>query len=215
MNIIYCHDNKLNNLLERSKESFLFHNPDAKFYEITEDKQNQLKDFTEELCGFTHVSKACFLRLLIPKVFPELDRALYVDVDALCVGNISELYNTDFDNNYLLAAKGHKSTDSQAKQLGLPHYINSGVLLFNIPLMNKENYFKQILDNWRGCLGKQEPFSADETIINWVFHNKIKLVSEKWNYIYNRTYAERAVTDPKILHFCGANKKKMFTYNYV
>jgi len=87
MNIIYCHDGKLNNLLERSKESFLFHNPDVKFFEITEDKENLLKDFTQELCGFGHVSKACFLRLLIPKVFPELDRALYVDVK-----NVPELY---------------------------------------------------------------------------------------------------------------------------
>lgn len=213
MNIIYCHDGKLNNLLERSKQSFLFYNPDAKFFEITEDKENLLKDFTDELCGFKHVSKACFLRLLIPKVFPELARALYVDVDTLCMGDIYDFYNTDFDNNYLLACRGHKTSDNQAKQLGLPYYINSGVLLLNIPLMNKEDYFKQILENWKGA--KQEPFSADETIINWVFHNKIKLVSEKWNYIYNRTYAERAVTDPKIIHFCGANKKKMFEFNYV
>ena len=215
MNIIYCHDNKLNNLLKLSKASFLFHNKDAKFYEITEDKENLLKDFTSELCGFKHVSKACFLRLLIPRLFPDLDRALYVDIDTLCTGNISELYNADFDNNYLMACRGHLYSDKQAKQLGLKHYINSGVLLFNIPLMNKEDYFKQILDNWRGSLGKQEPFSADETIINWVFHKKIKLVSEKFNYIYNRTYGERAVTDPKIIHFCGTNKKKMLTFNYV
>lgn len=80
--------------------------------------------------------------------------------------------------------------------------------------MNKEDYFKQILENWKDSLGKQEPYSADETIINWVFHNKIKLVSEKWNYIYNRTYAERAVTGTKIIHFCGANKKKMFEFTY-
>lgn len=215
MNIIYCHDGKLNNLLERSKESFLLHNPDAKFYEITEDKENLLKEFTQELCGFKHVSKACFLRLLIPKVFPELERALYIDCDTLCVGSISEFYNADFENNYIMACRGHKTSDNQAKQLGLPYYINSGVLLFNIPLMNKDNYFQQILDNWRGSIGKQEPFSADETIINWVFHNKIKLVNEKYNFIYNRPYGERAVTDPKIMHFCGANKKKMFTFNYV
>lgn len=215
MNIIYCHDNNLPDLLERSKQSFLFHNPDAKIYEITEDRQNLLKDFTEELCGYAHVTKACFYRLLIPKLFPELDRALYVDFDTLCLGNITELYNTDFENNYLLACRGHKHSDYQAKQLGLHYYINSGVLLFNIPLMNKEDYFKQILQNWRGCLGKQEPFSADETVINWVFHNKIKLVNEKWNFIYNRTYAERAVETPKIMHFCGANKKRMFTFNYV
>lgn len=215
MNIIYCHDGKLDDLLKRSKESFLFHNPDASFFEITEDRENLLKDFTEELCGFGHVSKACFLRFLIPKVFPELDRALYIDFDTLCLGDISELYNTDFENNYLIACRGHKHSDIQAKQLGLPYYINSGVLLYNIPLMNKENYFQQILNKWRGSLGKQEPFSADETIINFVFHEKIKLVSEKWNYIYNRTYAERTVTGPKIMHFCGKNKTKMFNYTYV
>lgn len=215
MNIIYCHDGKIDDLIKRSKESFLFHNPDAKFFEITEDRKNLLKDFTEELCGFKHVTKGCFLRFLIPIIFPELDRALYIDADTLCLGDIAELYNTDFGNNYFMACRGHLYSDKQAAQLGLPYYINSGVLLFNIPLMNKEDYFKQILDNWRNCLGKQEPFSADETVINWVFHKKIKLANEKFNYIYNRTYGERAIEKPVIMHFCGKNKKKMFTYTYV
>lgn len=215
MNIIYCHDNNFSDLVKLSKKSFLFYNPDAKFFEITEDKQNLLKDFTSELCGFKHVSKACFFRFLIPKLFPDLERALYVDFDTLCLGDISELYNADFDNNYLIACRGHLYSDKQAKQLNLPYYINSGVLLFNIPLMNRENYFEQLLENWRGSLGKQEPFSADETIINWVFHKKIKLASEKFNYINNRTYGERAVLNPKIMHFCGRNKAKMFTFNYV
>ena len=214
MNIIYCHDNKLNNLLERSKKSFLRYNPNAKFFEITEDKDNLLKDFTKELCGFTHVSKACFLRLLIPKVFPQLERALYVDCDTLCLGSISELYNSDFEKNYLMACRGFSYSDIQAKQLGFPYYVISGMMMFNIPLMNKEDYFKQILDNWKGAIGKQEPFSADETVINWVFHNKIKVVPEKWNYCYNRDYGERTCLNPKILHFTGYKKLAMLEYKY-
>ena len=216
MNIIYAHDHNLNHLLQRSKESFLYHNPSARFFECTEDKDNLLSDFKQELCGFTHVSKSCFLRLLIPKLFPNLDRALYVDCDTLCLSDISELYNTDFDDNYLLACRGHLYSDKQAEQLGFPYYVISGMMMFNIPLMNKENYFQQILDNWRGAIGKQEPFSADETVINWVFHNKIKLVNEKWNYCYNRNYGDRSVKDQdvKILHFAGYNKSKMLTYNY-
>ena len=86
------------------------------------------------------------------------------------------------------------------------------MLMFNIPLMNKEDYFKQIQDNWRGAIGKQVPFSGDETIINWVFHNKIKLVPEKWNYCYNRDYGNRATNNPKILHFCGNDKSKMLVF---
>lgn len=214
INIVYAHDGKLNDLLQHSKDSFLKHNSDVVFHEITEDKENLLKDFTKELCGFHHVSKACFLRLLIPKVFPELDRALYVDCDTLCLGSIEELYSSDFENNYLIGCRGIPYSDIQASMLDLPYYVNSGVLMFNIPLMNKENYFEQIMDNWRGAIGKQKPFSGDETIINWCFHNKIKLVSEKWNYCYNRNYGNRAIDNPKILHFVGYDKSAMLRYKY-
>lgn len=198
----------------RSKKSFLKYNKNVTFYEITEDKENTLKDFTKELCGFQHVSTACFLRLLIPKLFPNLDRALYVDCDTLCLGNIEELYSSDFENNYLIGCRGIPYSDIQASMLDLPYYINSGMLMFNIPLMNKENYFEQILNNWKGSLGKQNPFSADETIINWCFHDKIKLVNEKWNYCYNREYGNRAVSKPRILHFVGADKSAMLRYKY-
>lgn len=214
INIVYAHDGKLNNLLQRSKDSFLKHNKNVQFFEITEDKDGLLKDFTTELCGFNHVSKACFLRLLIPILFSNLDRALYVDCDTLCLSDISELYNADFENNYLMACRGFNYSDTQAKELGLPYYVISGMLMLNIPLMNKENYFEQIMDNWKGSLGKQKPFSADETIINWCFHDKIKLVNEKWNYCYDRQYGNRAVSSPRILHFVGADKSKMLTYNY-
>ena len=213
-NIIYCHDNKLNHLLERSKASFLKHNKDVQFFEITEDKGNLLKDFTKEFCGFQHVSTACFLRLLIPKLFPNFDRALYVDCDTRCLGDISELYNSSFEDNYLMGVRGIAYSDMQAKQLGIPYYVNSGVLLFNIPLMNKEDYFQQIKDRWEGAVEKQHPFSADETIINWCFHDKIKLVNEKWNYCYNREYGNRAVSKPRILHFVGADKSAMLRYKY-
>ena len=72
---------------------------------------------------------------------------------------------------------------------------------------------QQILDNWRGSLGKQKPYSADETVINWCFHDKIKLVNEKWNYCYNRNYGERAIVKPKILHFVGYDKSAMLSFN--
>ena len=212
--IVYAHDGKLNNLLQRSKDSFLKHNSDVVFYEITEDKGNLLKDFTKELCGFQHVSTACFFRLLIPLLFPNLDRALYVDCDTLCLGDISELYNTDFENNYLIGSRVYRYSIYQAKELDIPYYINSGMLLLNIPLMNKENYFQQIKDRWYGAVEKQHPFSADETIINWCFHDKIKLVNEKWNYCYNREYDDRVVKSPVILHFVGKDKSAMLTYKY-
>ena len=216
MDIVYAHDNRLNNLLQRSQASFLKHNKDVVFHQITKDELGLLNEFTSELCGFPHVTKSCFLRLLIPKLFPNLERALYVDCDTLCLNNIEDFYNADFENNYLLGVRGTAYSDTQAKQLDIPYYINSGVLMFNIPLMNKEDYFQQIKDKWKDSLGKQEPFSADETIINWCFHDKIKVVNEKWNYCYNRPYGDRTISlnSAKILHFCGRDKSAMLRYKY-
>lgn len=196
----------------KSAESVLKYNPEANIHYFCPYDINlpELEEFTEDLCGFKHVSRACFLRLLIPKYYCDLDKALYLDCDTLCQGSLKPLFDIDFDNNYLLATRGYKYSDFQAQQLGLPWYIISGMLMFNIPLMNEENYFQQIKNNWRGALGKQEPFSADETIINWCFHNKIKLVDEKWNYCLNRDYGDRKCDNPQILHVIGTDKSRMF-----
>lgn len=209
MDIVYCYDDKYKELALKSIKSVLRHNKDVRIHFITKDLHNELNEFTEALCGFKHVSKACFLRLLIPKYFPDLEKALYIDCDTVCLDSLEPLFNTDFENNYILATRGHLYSDKQAKQLGLPYYVCSGMLMFNIPLMNKENYYEQIKKNWKGAIGKQEPFSADETIINWCFHDKIKLVPEKYNYCYKRDYGERSCNNPVILHFPGADKRDM------
>ena len=209
MNIVYCFDNyKYEKMAYESAKSVLKYNPNADIYYITQDKNNELDEFTTDLCGYTHVTKACFYRLLIPKYFKQFERCLYLDCDTVCKGDISELYNADFDGNYIIGCQGIDYSIKQAKELGIKYYINSGVLLFNNDLMNQENYFQQIKDRWRGAIGKPKVFSADETIINYVFHKKIKLISEKYNYCYKRPYTNREIhpKDVKIWHITGENK---------
>lgn len=210
MNIVYCFDNqKYKRMAEQSAKSVLKHNSDAVIHYLTKDENNDLAEFTSDLCGYTHVSKACFLRLLIPKHFKQFDRCLYLDCDTICAGGLSEFYNTDFENNYIIGCEGIDYSKKQARELGLGFYINSGVLLFNNDLMNKDNYLRQIKDNWRGALGKPKVFSADETVINYVFHKKIKRISEKYNYCYNRPYKGREIKpqDVKIWHVTGNDKR--------
>ena len=218
MNIVYCFDNneEYKAMAEKSAESVLKYNPTAKIHYITEDKENELTEFTTALCGFPHVSRACFLRFLIPKYLSKYDRALYLDCDTICKGDISELYNTDFEDNYIIGVQGQKYSKTQAKELGIEFYINSGVLLFNIPLMNQEQYLKQIKLLWRESLGKPTIYSADETIINYVFHKKIKLASEKYNYCCNRDYEERTLNpeDVIIWHNTGRSKECLKTITY-
>lgn len=229
MNICYCFDRNYYDLTMISANSVKEHNPDANFYFFTNDvtswqyaklkefgrvieyDKELLSDFTKDLCGYKHVSIACFVRLLIPKYLPDLNRAIYLDCDTVCQGSLKDFYNADFENNYIIGCQGIDVSKRQAKELGIDFYINSGVLLFNIPLMNENKYFDYIKSNWRGCLGLPQVFSADETIINYVFHKKIKLISEKYNYCYNRKYTGREVPPDKVIiwHVTGADKRNI------
>ena len=226
MNIVYCFDKNYYKYALNSAKSVKKYNKNAKFYffciselpkedltelgnvEIIKYDESELSEFTKDLCGYKHVSKTCFVRFLIPKYLNFADRALYLDCDTVCKGDISELYNADFEHNYIIGCRGIDYANKQAEELGIKYYINSGVMLFNIPKMNNEDYLDQIKKNWRGCLGLPRVFSADETIINYVFHKKIKLISEKYNYCYNRPYTGREVAkeDVKIWHVTGADK---------
>lgn len=227
MNICYCFDLNYFKMALESAKSVKKYNDNCNFYfftnaDIDESKLTELErvkiirydeelltEFDSKLCGYKHVSKTCFVRFLIPKYLENEDRALYLDGDTICKGDLSEYYNAEFDNNYIIGCQGIDYSKIQAKELNIDFYINSGVLLFNIPLMNKENYLEQIKNTWRGCLGKPRVFSADETIINYVFHKKIKLISEKYNYCYNRPYTGREIPKDlvKIWHVTGANKE--------
>lgn len=229
MNICYCFDRNYFEYTLFSANSVKEHNPDAKFYFFTNDLQfaqykqiselgqiieydeSLLSEFGDELCGYKHVSTKCFVRLLIPLYLPEENRALYLDGDTVCKGNLQELYNADFENNYIIGCKGTDVSKRQAQELNIEYYINSGVLLFNIPVMNEHKYFEELKANWRGCLGLPEVFSADETIINYVFHKKIKLISEKFNYCFNRRYRGREIKPENVViwHITGASKGNM------
>lgn len=232
MNIVYCFDSNYFKYVLNSAKSVKKHNKDVNFYmfcnyEMPESQkeefkglgnvnyiqydESELSEFGKNLCGYKHVSVACFIRLLIPKYLPNLQRALYLDGDTVCKGDLEEYYNADFESSYIIGCEGIDYSKKQARELGIEFYINSGVLLFNIPKMNKEDYSGQIKSKWRECIRMPKVFSADETIINYVFAGKIKRINEKYNYCYNRPYTGREVAPGNVIiwHVTGADKRNL------
>lgn len=178
-------------------------------YNCTVYDEEVLQEFNIDK-GYKHISLDAYAKLLIPKYFKE--KILYLDGDIICLGALDELWNTNFDNNYIVGCKGIDYSAIQAQELDIPFYINSGVMLMNCKQMNKDNYFEYIKNNWKKLINKPKEWSHDETIINGLFNNKIKLINEKYNYCYQRDYKGREVKNPTILHFTGQNKNRIFEY---
>ena len=112
-------------------------NFELEFVDIT----NQVKPIFSSLHTRDYYSKSTYYRLFIPTLYPELDKALYLDSDIVVLGDISELYNVDLGENLLGAVHDQAVQNTPEFQeyvlnrIGVKNqedYFNAGVLLMNL-----------------------------------------------------------------------------------
>lgn len=61
--------------------------------------KNKIQMQSKKLHTRDYYSKTTYYRLFIQRLFPEFDKALYLDSDIVVKGDISELYNLDIGDN--------------------------------------------------------------------------------------------------------------------
>lgn len=127
------------------------------------------------------LSISSYARLLISKMMPSLDRALYIDCDTIICGDIMPFYNTDLRDNYAAGVIDTASNETKKKtgmDLIYP-YVNAGILLLNLKKWKEDNVIERFLDYIDQCAGKV--FHHDQGIINHVFQGKVKIVDPVYN----------------------------------
>ncbi|WML36755.1 DUF4422 domain-containing protein [Clostridium sp. OS1-26] len=171
--------------------------------------------------------------LLIPNIFKNFKRVLYLDSDMIVNDDISELWFEDFENKSIVAAydlfkiadanglnkenKFYHTKMAWMKEANLLNQIDSGVLLFNIEKINESKNKDMI--NYANINKFEVPA---KTVMNLLFQEDIKHISFQWNYVptkftnfeeevkclpYNlfQDYNE-ASKKPKIIHFSSCDK---------
>ena len=171
---------------------------------------------------YSRWSPVIFYRLFAHRVFPNVDKMLYMDSDTLVQSDLSELFNTDVSNYVLGAVRDMAPTedlDSYAgkyvrefkeKYLAYNLYVNSGVLLMNLKNMAAS---EQDLANVN--LELRYP---DQDIINVALDGKILELPLRYNFIPDRPRAAKfspqeyayATENPGIYHFYAV---KPYIYN--
>lgn len=157
-----------------------------------------------------------YYRLSIPSLLPESEeRALWLDVDLVVNASLQGFYNQDFEGKAFVACKDIENREEHLKKLGLPtdtEYINSGVILFNLPLMRKFT----LNDYYDFFVAHQDVIVwPDQDILNGVFVNQIKVLN---NDTYNvqvsnwRFKGEYDLNKVAIVHYIGNSKPWFKTY---
>lgn len=134
-----------------------------------------LVDFSE-YTTLSHTTETTFYRFFIP-LLPE-DRVLYLDCDMVVNGDLSDLINTSFNGQPLIAVEDF-ILNNILNYTDIKPYFNAGMLVFNNPMWKSQNLVNVSLGYLKEYSNKM--VYADQDVLNLLFCNMWKSV----NFCYN------------------------------
>ncbi|MBR6935864.1 MAG: 1-acyl-sn-glycerol-3-phosphate acyltransferase [Clostridia bacterium] len=174
------------------------------------DVSEYILSIAEKLPLRDYYSKTTYFRMFIAEMFPEYDKAIYIDSDTIVQGDISELYFTDIGDSYVGAC--HEQVMIQfdvygtyvEKALGISRYnfFNAGILLINC----EEFRMHFILDAFIHYLHMYNfVVTQDEDYLNVICKDHVCWLDQRWNsqVLENIPFP---IEEAKIIHYCLFSK---------
>jgi lipopolysaccharide biosynthesis glycosyltransferase len=196
------------------------------------DISSYIKDYKFFTSNRSNITIETYFRLLIPELFSNYKKVIYLDGDMICCTDISELYNFELGDNIIAGAKDTNlllryysgklkpaaETEEGILNLRNPeNYFCAGLLIINIAEFKKCISTKDLLEfavskNWR---------LHDQDILNVLFEGKILYLPFQWNFLYIHNFINicdvlpknlkdeyfHAQKMPKIIHFATSIRR--------
>jgi lipopolysaccharide biosynthesis glycosyltransferase len=199
--------------------------PEFNFYFYNFD----LIDYGDKLRMLSHTTVSTMDRLFLPELLVNLEKVLYLDVDILVRGDVTELFNIELGSNVIAGKRTKLKTWRNPVRLitraslSLPPEeawvlrrrlhatvdltkgtFNAGVLLLNLTAMRDEEFTRNHLYLIEHCAFN------DQDALNVYGGARVLELGAQWNHVPNQDECE----DPKIIHWAGPNKpwKQMFVW---
>ncbi len=176
----------------------------------------------EKLSPYTHnehLSSGTYALFFVAELFPEIDKALYMDVYILIKGDLLPLYNTDISENYSAVVKGAFSSScygnvraktrngmsfkdycKKIHSIDEQEYYNAGVQLFNLENMRKDRVKDKLVSALTAFSVeefKDQIEYHNQDFFNKVFYKKVKFLPLKYNMIRGRRKVLSKITQSK------------------
>ena len=184
-------------ILKYEKENFKIEFVDLSYY---------LTEIKEKLYTRDYFTQTTYFRLFIPELYPQYDKAIYIDSDTAVLGDISELFNIDLGDNLLGAVPDCSVQNNKEFQeyvervVGMAtykNYFNAGILVLNLDEMRRFDFqakFLYLLETIKFTVAQDQDF------LNRLCKGRVKFIDEVWNTmpIPNENIKEE---DIKIIHY--------------
>ena len=134
-----------------------------------------------------YYSKTTYFRLFIPTLYPQYDKALYLDADIVVNDDIAKLYNINIKNNLVGAAPDEVVgftpiyREYVEKVVGVSsykHYFNAGVLIMNLKELREFNFEEKFL-----YLLEKTTFTVaqDQDYLNRICKGRVYFIDVTWD----------------------------------
>jgi len=174
------------------------------------DMTDYLRSVSDKLPLRDYYSKTTYYRLFIAEMYPEYNKAIYIDSDTIVQGDISQFYLTDIKDAYVGAC--HEQVMIQVdifgtyveKVVGVSRYnfFNAGILLINC----EQFRLKFVLDKFIDYLHYYNfVVTQDEDYLNLICKDHVYWIDQRWNteVFCNIEYP---IEQAKMLHYIMTSK---------
>lgn len=235
--IFFAADNSYMPFLSVSLKSIIENSSDKNTYLIKilytnisqknreEIKKYQSKNFDIEFVDLTYYidkvkdklytrdyyTKTTYFRLFIPDLYPQYDKAIYLDSDVVALGDIADLYNQKIENNLIAAVPDEAVGNTPEFQVyvekvvgvsNYKNYFNAGILLMNLDELRKFKFqekFMYLLETVKYKVAQ------DQDYLNRLCKGRVKILEQVWNKMPIPS-EKVAAEDIKMIHYNLAYK---------
>lgn len=173
------------NLSEKSLKKLtalndIFSTVKVQMVRVPDKQQEKINKISLENNGLPVTS--CY-RFILADLLPGLDRIIYLDIDTLVLGDLTELWRINLEGNFIGATKDALSySDMNASQRFIfekEMYFNSGVLLIDLNLFRECKISNKLIDFAINTVSYCR--YGDQDILNYYFSGTLKLLDVIWN----------------------------------
>lgn len=174
------------NISEKNKEKIKKYERENVNIEFV-DLNYYIEKIKDKLYTRDYYSKTTYFRLFIPNLYPQYNKALYLDSDIVLLKDVAELFNIDLGDNLVGGAPDDVIQTYEVfqeyveKVVGVAdykNYFNAGVLLMNLDELRKYNFQEKFLYS----LGTIKfSVAQDQDYLNRLCKGKVKIIDKNWN----------------------------------
>lgn len=175
----------MTSMSEQSMEAILNMQEDYFKIEFVNVK-DKMSSLSNKLFTRDYYTNTTYYRFLIADLFPNINKALYLDSDIVVKGDIAKLYHTNIFANYVGAINEEVmylndefyNYTKAVLNVDVHHYFNAGILIMNLKEFRKNHIFEKFLSLLNE---KHFKVAQDQDYLNVLCKDRVYYLPLGWN----------------------------------